>query len=296
MYKAKEKIVKTVHFLTLALWCGISLHTSIVAQTAQPQNVPAENLHKKATTSWPALSQKILLDKSNKLDKKAATITLQLDNLQSDDLVNIAPSNANNSDNATVDFSATTYFVTGDPEKKSFLDLVSFGAAPAEANLQVGHNSINFGRDKNLSGKLLINIQLPTGTPIKLVINNNTIINSAISQPIAWHNGSMGKGEANRFAALLKTVKPNIRELPSGTARVKFDQLKTRSQSSLPLKEGVLILVRLSINPAGRVTEAKLLYGEAGDDVINSFYNWEFEPHLVNGKPAPVETVVSFRY
>jgi hypothetical protein len=304
--------MKNLWLLSLALLCGFSLNAVTVAQTAQPQNPSLANAGKKM--SWPALSQKMLLDKSDKLDKKAVTLTLQLDNLRDDDVVNIglnSSSNSNNKDhkqldNATVgaanpetnivEFSAATYFITGDPEKKSFSDLVSFGALPAETALTMGSNTINFVRAENLMGKLIVNVQVPPQTIVKMVINNKTIINSPVSQPLAWRNGAIGKGEINRLVALLKTVKPNIRELPPGTVNVKFDQLKIRKQSELPLKEGVLILARLSINPGGRVTDAKILYGEAPEELQNSFYNWEFEPHIVDGKPVPVETLVPVRY
>jgi hypothetical protein len=44
------------------------------------------------------------------------------------------------------------------------------------------------------------------------------------------------------------------------------------------------------------VTAVQIVYGEATEELKNSLYKWEFEPHLVNGKAVPVETTMTLKY
>jgi hypothetical protein len=208
------------------------------AQTNSLTNSLANALANKApsqqSAKWDTLSKNILLDKS------AVTLTLRLDNLQNHDIVNISaaplPNKSDNSEPTSslatakissneILFQASTYFLIGDPEKQTLFEVLGFGAAPPESALHLATNYIYFSRPQNLTGNLIAHIQVPPQTTVKLVINDKMIINSQIAQPLAWRKGVLGKGENHKFAALVKTLKPNIQVLPPDTAFVRIEQL-----------------------------------------------------------------------
>jgi len=59
-----------------------------------------------------------------------------------------------------------------------------------------------------------------------------------------------------------------------------------------------LVVVKVVIDPAGRVTQTVFLQGHpAFDDAVRSaIAGWRFAPHLVNGVAVPVYTVFRFTF
>lgn len=217
------------------------------------------------------------------------SITIRLDHLQAEDMVNILPKGR-----GRIACTAAT-FTPGNPEGQTFLDKVKPGTTPSSNSLSVDQSNVNFVRPtskKSLEDTAILNIQVPEQAKISVLLDGNLVLNSAVERPLSIRNGTVSNGFSNTMETLFAAARPStpFKQLLPDQIAVLDSKLQVLKRVPLRGTPGTVI-VELEINEVGRVFKVRKISGPTVENLVETLHQWEFAPFIVNGKAVPVITI-----
>jgi hypothetical protein len=158
-------------------------------------------------------------------------------------------------------------------------------------------------RPSSLQGVVFLDLSVPEGVRVHLVVNGRSIINTVVSAPLLFSEGQLGVGPRNvagtawRAAVRIKETEEAVPLASPGEYAVPFHRLKVRRRVELGINAGQAKQAVLGIDETGRVVRALVFTddGERDPQAEEQLRQWEFEPFFVNGQAVRVVTMLKIR-
>jgi hypothetical protein len=177
-----------------------------------------------------------------------------------------------------------------------------YGPLPEDL-LHVHGADVIVRRPSSLQGVVFLDLSVPEGVRVHLVVNGRSIINTVVSAPLLFSEGQLGVGPRNvagtawRAAVRIKETEEAVPLASPGEYAVPFHRLKVRRRVELGINAGQAKQAVLGIDETGRVVRALVFTdnGERDPQAEEQLRQWEFEPFFVNGQAVRVVTMLKIR-
>lgn len=174
-----------------------------------------------------------------------------------------------------------------------------YGPLPEDL-LHVRGTDVIVRRPSSLQGVVFLDLSVPEGVRVHLVVNGRSIINTVVSAPLLFSEGQVGVGPRNvagtawRAAVRIKETEEAVPLASPGEYAVPFHRLKVRRRVELGINAGQAKQAVLGIDETGRVVRALVFTdnGERDPQAEEQLRQWEFEPFFVNGQAVRVVTML----
>ncbi len=178
----------------------------------------------------------------------------------------------------------------------------SYGPLP-EGLLDVRGADVILRRPASLQGIVFLDLSVPEGVRVHLVVNGRSVINTAVNAPLSFSEGHLEVGPRNiaetalRAAIRIKEMEEVVPLASPGEYAVPFHRLRVRRRVELGITAGEARQAVLGIDETGRVLRAVVFTdkGERDPQAEEQLRQWEFEPFFVNGQAVRVVTMLKIK-
>lgn len=225
------------------------------------------------------------------------TVTVRLDGLQSEDLVNIRPRKG-----PRVEAAAGTFRRALQPQGTvAPIKGVEPGQPLPDSALSVTPGLLAFVRPPDLASTVFLDIQVPAGARVRVLLNGDVVLKAALLNPLSFRNKEWGLGAATTSGAIMQAVMPSsVRSVSnrpayhgsSGTYFVPFSSLRVLERSQLEVEQGQSSMAIIQIDEAGHVAAITPMTDALLPGLEGSLRKWRFAPYYLNGRPVRVSTML----
>ena len=224
---------------------------------------------------------------------------IRVTGMQDADLLNIRPIKESKASASAINVVDSTITV---PDGRQ-MSLPQNGQAVDASALVVNESLITFSRP-NITGKILLDVELPDSSEIQVYFNNTLVLkNSSLYSPVSVRAGEIYAGYEFTGKALNRVMFPELIELNDSKPADRVEKVagenlvlvpfsKLQVKSSVPLPENSSpFRVLLDINEQGIVERAVAQNASNAQEIEQIMRQWQFVPYSYNGTPVKVKTV-----
>lgn len=225
------------------------------------------------------------------------TVTIRLDGLQSEDLVNIRPRKG-----SLVEAAAGTFKRGLQPQGTAApVKGVEPGQPLPDSALSVTPGLLAFVRPPDLAGIVFLDIQVPARARVRVLLNGDVVLKAALLNPLSFRNKEWGLGASTTSGAIMQAVMPSsVRSVSNrpayhgstGSYFVPFSSLRVLERSQFDVEQGQSSMAIIQIDEAGHVVGVTPMTDAPTPDLESTIRKWRFAPYYLNGRAVRVSTML----
>jgi hypothetical protein len=229
-------------------------------------------------------------------------ITIQLEGMRLTDFVNIRPTGKKGISVSVMGFLKSEQQVC--QTCPSSMTMPVAGTIIPDAALDVSENGVRFVRQGLTHDGILLDIEIKSGTQVKVLADGETILSATMKEPMAWVNKEWREGSDDFNKAKLYGRLPLM---PGGLTARKIDvknypilsisKVHIVNEPILPGLPGQFIQVAIQVNKMGHVVDViPLSSTELGKDLEKGIRSYRFSPYLIDGQPSAFTVILQKKF
>lgn len=175
---------------------------------------------------------------------------------------------------------------------------VKEGVLLPDSSLAVTANSVQFTRPSAPGEAAFLDVGIPAGSRVSLAVNGKSILNAALTSPVAYRNQGVEVGANTTSAAMARTIgglqgQGASNEIVYDRKRrayfVPFEKLKPLEIHKAGSATSAFFFLLIDEN--GAVVKATPMKEETDPGIRSAVERWRFAPYEVKGRAVKVMTL-----
>ncbi len=188
------------------------------------------------------------------------------------------------------------------PIEVTSLDQMIKPASPVpDSSLSVTSDGVVFNRPVAPDNVVFLDIQIPSQTNIKIIVDGEVRLRGSLSQPLLLRGQEWMEGVQNVPAAMLRAAAPQydkdfdltrpVLDKSTGYYAISFSDLVVVYKH--PVKAQAVVV--LYINEMGQVERVVPLTETPPSNLNELLKKWRFQPYSINGQPVRVSAILTLK-